>query len=420
MRENGAMNAVAPLVAFARPQAVHPLIRIVFLIFVFTVPFDGLDVFGSNDMFTLTKAIGMFFGVVCLLQPTVCFAKPPAALWFFAIYTGVYLLQDFGRTGGRPLDLGYVLTLVQGGILTWISFNIFRHSPSVQPAYLATMVVSIAMVWVLCHFGFAGGIIGTDRVAGLGLGPNYLGFLFTVGMLSGMGIFFDKKLVYLWRMASIPFILLCAVGCVNTGSRSGMVCAAVGVLVYGLAARGLTRKLRGILLVAMLLGGFAYVVLHTEVARERWYVAIYEGNVSRHDTILSHAWDMFLEKPFFGWGPATCLQELAIREGSRSGARDTHDDVLWALLATGLLGGVLFMAGLAACAHAAWKGRNGPSGALALAIMVSFLVIGLFITTHTRKSAWLVMGYALAAPYIAGRALAESAQPTTTMKRGFP
>jgi O-antigen ligase len=424
--EAKAMNSMLQRVAVLPSRGVMWPVRLCFLLFVFTVPFDGLNVFGT-DVFTLTKAFGLFFGVVCLCQPGVCFARPPAAFWFFSIYAGVYFLQDLARTGGSLMDPLYALTLGQTIILLWITFNVFRHSPDIQTAFFWTLVVSIAILIVLSYFGVASvqdsidTVSGARRIAGGGHPANYAGFLYGVGVLCGLGIVVDKRLAHLWRLASLPFVLLCAFACAFTGSRSGMLCAAAGVLVYGLAARGLTRKLKGILLVAMLLIGFAGLVLRTDVARERWYAAIYEQKLAAHDRIFYDAADMFIEKPLFGWGPGTCLKELADRGDDRlAEVRDTHNDIMWTLLATGLAGGGFFIAGLAVCVRAAWKGRNGPLGALALAIMASFLVTGMINTAHKRKPAWLIMGYALAAPYIAGRALSKAAMPTTMMKRKLP
>lgn len=400
-RDEAATNATIRCIPDLPARTVSPFILMFFFAFVFTVPFDGLDLFGAGGVFTLTKAFGLLFGLACLFQPTVCYARPPRAIWWFAIYTAVYFMHDVLRTSLNPLDIGYVITVTQAIVLCWISFNIIRWSPNIQGAVLVTLVISIATLIGLAHLGFAGDVDARGRATAGSLGANYLGFLYGVGLLSSVGIFRYKGLPYWVRLASLAFAVIFAVACIRTGSRSAMAATTVAIVVYVVAVRGVITKAKGIVLGAVLLGGFVVLLLRSEVARQRWDEAIYEGKVAKHDLILYSGIQMFMERPIFGWGPYTFLVELAGRQEDAGEIRDTHNDILWALAATGLSGGGFFIAGLVGCAMAAWKGRDGPWGTLAFALMALFLTVGMLNPLHKRKTVWLIMGCALASPYIA-------------------
>ena len=73
---------------------------------------------------------------------------------------------------------------------------------------------------------------------------------------------------------------------------------------------------------------------------------------------FSAAWEMFLEKPLIGWGPANNISELGSRLGLGSAIGMPHNVYLWLLTETGLLGTVPFLAGLWLC----WRrGMEGTS-----------------------------------------------------------
>jgi O-antigen ligase len=105
---------------------------------------------------------------------------------------------------------------------------------------------------------------------------------------------------------------------------------------------------------------------------------------------------MFLEKPFVGWGPTANTTELANRLGYRGEQRDTHNDILWALTATGLAGGVFFIGGQWLCAWGAWKGRRGSFGPFPFALMLAVLVMGSSGTFQKVKATWIIAAIAVA------------------------
>ena len=67
-----------------------------------------------------------------------------------------------------------------------------------------------------------------------------------------------------------------------------------------------------------------------------------------------------------------------------------HSLYLWILTEVGLLGGIPFMAGIAACVLAAWKARRGPQGSLPLALIVMILFTNLTLTNLMYKTLWII------------------------------
>jgi O-antigen ligase len=94
--------------------------------------------------------------------------------------------------------------------------------------------------------------------------------------------------------------------------------------------------------------------------------------------------------------------------------RDTHNDLMWVLTATGLAGGVFFIGGLWLCGWGAWKGRRGPAGPLPVALMLTLMVIIMTGSLHRRKPFWLIlsMGAASGAAVAGPRSPKIVRQPT--------
>ncbi len=72
------------------------LVRLTFILFVASIPFEGVRVVGVAS---LPRLIGWAFFFVALMQPDVCFRRPPAAFWWFVTFVAIFLVRAFiGRT----------------------------------------------------------------------------------------------------------------------------------------------------------------------------------------------------------------------------------------------------------------------------------------------------------------------------------
>ena len=190
---------------------------------------------------------------------------------------------------------------------------------------------------------------------------------------------------------------------VVTGSRGSMIALLLALLVFFLHGRSLKLKLKVGLVVLFTVGLLAWLSYEIEPVRERWERTYYEGDTAGRDAIFSAAWEMFLEKPIAGWGPANHIYEVGSRLGLYT-VRDTHNVILWILTESGLLGAVPFFAGFWLCWCAAWNARHGIQGALPMSLVLFVLVRAMSGSDNYDKLFWFVLAYALSgASYVTVR-----------------
>src|SRR5262249_31186920 len=135
----------------------------------------------------------------------------------------------------------------------------------------------------------------------------------------------------------------------------------------------------------------------SKTTRMRWEQTLGVGSRSRmshREQVYPAAWQMFTERPVFGWGPVRHCFELGRR--LNESYRDTHNLMLWVLTEVGLIGAIPFFTGIWLCLRAAWKARVGVEGILPLAMTLALLTANLSLTLHNRKLHWFVLAYALA------------------------
>jgi len=373
-------------------------IRSCFLLFIFSLAFEHVTLLWGVNIFTISKGIGYLLALMALLKPTVYFASPPRVFWLFFAYWCVYALRALIRLDFSNDTIGSTFTLFQCVVLFWLSYNMFRF-PGMLKATYGALAWSLFVLAALAYLG----IITTEyvyyrfdlRQTVLWLNPNELAFLYGVGSLCALAIGGDRTVAFYWRCIMFGVAALLLVPAVETGSRGAMLSFAAGIVALALASTGLTGKIKGIIIVGVIGLTFGYIILSTEVAKYRWSETLIEGKTAGRERIFKNSLEMFLERPLIGWGPTTHLAELANREFFKGEVRDTHNDVLWTLTATGLLGGVFFISGLGYCYWQAWKARRGPLGPFPFALITALLIISMAGTLQKRKIFWVITAIAV-------------------------
>jgi O-antigen ligase len=111
---------------------------------------------------------------------------------------------------------------------------------------------------------------------------------------------------------------------------------------------------------------------------------------------------MIAERPWIGWGPIENQFEIARRIRERElPRRDAHNLLLELFSATGAVGAIPFLVGLALVIRHALRARRGPAGVLPLALLASVLTGTLSGTWIVSKVLWLSFAVAIAADRIA-------------------
>jgi hypothetical protein len=401
-----------------RSQGLLRIVRYAYYAFIFSFPFEEIlvDLGIGTGNFSPPKLIGYIFVVVALLQPHLCFRRPPKAFWYFVAYLlvfvflGVLLESEFqGRVVVQFFRFCQLL------ILFWISYNLMRYEKVVKGTFLM-LATSCTLLAILQMLGITSRIIGQDRIAAAAGNPNTLSAVLSLGLLALIGLAYSRKerdTKVRW-LAWLSFgVLIIAI--VATGSRGPVVALAVGFSIFLLKGRSLVSILKAGLIVLLGIGSLIWASYHVEPVRERWEKTFVEGNMAKREQIFPAAWEMFQEKPLTGWGPIRNNYELGARLGEKrvrrldtDGQRDAHNLYLSILTETGLLGAVPFFIALWLCWRAAWRARDSIQGVLPMAMLACLLVINLTGTWHDRKLFWVVPAYALASSsYVAVPILAK-------------
>jgi O-antigen ligase len=388
-----------PRTRASKLAARYPLyIRCAYYAFVFSVPFDAVTVqYISGGDFTLSKIFGYLLVAMTLVQPRLCYGRLPTAFWCFSAYLCIYLFS--GPAQGQPFPslFGPTLTLVQMMVLFLVSFNLMLSDRIVRGTLwsLGTACTALALLQAM---GLTSETIAQDRVSAIGENPNNLAAVLSLGLLALTGLAYGRQKPNL--MSRILFILcpaILVIEIVRTGSRGGAIALAVGFLAFALKkGRTVAAKLKILGVVLLLLSALAVVSFQVESVRERWVNTLAYGDTAGRDQIFPAAWEMFLEKPFLGWGPTSFRFELGSRLGIPE--RDPHNLYLSILNEVGLFGAIPFFLALWVCCRGAWNARLGLQGILPLSMLLCMLTINFKGTYHGKKFFWLVLAYASASP----------------------
>ena len=414
--------ALSNLNRIETPGTVSPIIRVAFYLFVLAIPFETAFMESASSIGTVPMMVGIAFVGTALLQPRICFKRPPAAIWCFAGYIVIYLIlgmtQNLIFVGSVVTRL---LTLTQMLLLMWIAFNLFKY-PEICKWALMSHVAACAVLSIFMLTGTATVDSGQGRSTLFGDQANTLAGMLAFGLIAIVGLAYGRFRIerHIVILAWMLFPLI-GIALVMTGSRGRLIGLVFGIFLLVIMKDGDWRtKLKIGLAAALAIVFLILTALTNDAMRNRLERSFYEGDTAGRDEIMARAVDMFFEEPLLGWGPVRSRVELGSRVGWSQ--RDAHNLYLSVLIETGLLGAIPFFAGLLLVAREAWEGRVGREGALPLAILGCLLITNLSGTWHNRKLFWLILAYALASSWsvkqITRPISVRSADPISNMVPG--
>jgi O-antigen ligase len=372
------------------------IVRWTFLLFVFTIPFEYLDLEAIRGVSSLARIAGLLCFSTCLFYSKVCFRRPPQALWWFAGYVFVYVLMGLltpEKVAGQ--FIGGVQTLIQLLVLCWISFTLLQEEKFARHILLtfsiATLLSATGMLLGLPGFVAQA---GEGRLSAMGFNPNGLAYIMGMAAQALIGFGIDHTSRKRWkRVTFLVLSLLPLMAMVYTGSRGGILASMTGITIYALPYCRSKRKVMATLGIAMVVVGVIYLVLNDQSTKLRFERSYEQGDMAGRNNIFAAAVEMVSEKPLLGWGNMAG-PELGSRTGKWS--RDTHNLFLHLLTMTGLLGTIPFLIGLGLCVRAAWTARVCSLGLLPLAWLVTIMVVSMSGTPIADKLLWLALALSLA------------------------
>jgi O-antigen ligase len=374
-----------------------------FLLFIFTLPFENIDLSFIPGASSLARMAGLLFFACALLYPNISFRIPPRVFWWFVGYVLVFVLQ-----GLLVPDVFFkefvtrLITFFQLLILFWIASNILQEERLARGALytfaIASILAAFAMILGLPGFVPVKGVLDGGRLTLSGFNPNNFSIILALAAVILIGLGLNKSAKFFWNRLLCPILTLpLLVAIVNTGSRIGVIAFILGTALYPLPYRRSKRKLTAIMWAILGLIGIGYLSFTNPTSLSRWTQTYQKGDTTR-DRILAASVEMITEQPLLGWQPIVFWYELGSRLGREK--RDAHNLVFHLLLEVGVIGTLPFLVGLYLCARGAWKGRTGNFGILPLALLVTIFVGNMAHTWLTRKPLWLVLALAAASAFI--------------------
>ncbi len=397
-----------------------PIIRYAFYSFIFSVPFEG----ALGGLFLL----GLILIASTLCQPALFLKTPPKAFWYFTTYLLVLAILGLFGVLKTPEDTEFTSTTVrqlfrffQLLVFFWIAYNLMMFEAVVKVTLL-TLATSCVLVAVLQAAGVITteqGPTGLERMSTFGDNPNIVAAILGAGLISLVGLAYGRKdmtaKMRLLAWLTSGFLLIAIV---RTGSRGNLLALVLALVALALKPSAIAERMKTILIAFLVIVSLAVASYQIDAVRERWEMTYYEGDVAGRQVLVPAAWEMFLEKPLFGWGPVSHSYEMAVR--SRKAMGDPHNLYLWILIETGLVGAIPFFFGLWFCWRSVWRARAGPQGSLPLALLFFVLAINLKGTYLYVKLFWVVLAYALASGSYALASATKHLQTFPTTLRHAP
>jgi len=378
-------------------HAIKPLVRWAFYAFVFSILFEEFPIGVPLEMTQISG--GLLVAAALLVQPRVCFRRPPAAFWCFAAYFCVGIGTLFSHGSMSQDALLRQIVLIQLIFMFWLVYNVMRDEGAARGALLA-LAASCLVLSLLQILGLTSRTEATrlGRFSAYGLDSNHMAGVLSLGVIALVGLVYGSmRSTVRSRLVIWPIFAVIGLTIIRTGSRGALLALAAGLFVFTLNRGTILTKLRSLIVILAGIGVFSAIAYQSKMIKHRFQVTLESGEMSRREDIYPLGFQMFLEQPVLGWGPWENTVELGNRMQVPSYERlDTHNQILYVLTATGILGGIPFLIGIWLCARAAWRARGGAHGILPLAMTVFVLVAGMSSSGLHWKQYWVVLAYAMA------------------------
>lgn len=384
------------------PVKVPLPVRLAFYLFVLSIPFEVPNRSIPVEVTTITGAV---FLLATLFSARVAYRCTPAALWWFVAYLWCYGLSTLVNRSEHTAEVTMLfISFVLLVLIMWAGGNVLRDRRAMRGAILvfafacfvraAMQVLGIAAHQ---HAEWTGGY----RVTVLGQNPNYSAIILSAGFVAVLNLRI-KPLA--WLSAAVIGLAL-----IQTGSRGGLLCAAVGALVLLWHGRTLFARLRGVAIGFVAIALLAVAAYRSPMLRIRFEEALKEHSLAGRERIYPAVLSMISERPVLGWGPVENQYEIAHRiSEERLDRRDAHNLLFELFSTTGILGAIPFLIGLWLCLREAWRARRGPWHMLPFALLMAVLTGCLSGTWIASKVLWFALAVAVGAGAYVNRGRSSS------------
>jgi hypothetical protein len=388
------------------------LVKWAFYLSLFGIPFYELYVPGTGERVGVKRLLQVLMLAAMLSRPRACLRFVPRSLiWFLGycivrIIAGLWLAPEYSKVWW-PSTLGLLEFLLPWA---WLLFNVL-HYPEFPRRGLWAFAAGASLCAAFHILGIGtlavdNGVEGRSSI--FGQNANEVGETYALAFVAlvALGLFRDTR--HSLRLLVFPLAGCLVTGLAKTGSRTGALYSALGVLILLPQTRAFvsrTRRYVMVLLVGMIFAGVLYQI-PTLVQRLAPVASSSATKEEARGRMIPVLWDIFLRHPLRGSGPDQYQYELTRRAlpyvAEKQRTVPSHNLALLLLVETGLIGFALFGVGLSYALKAAWRARLGSCGLLPLAWLLPMILAGFTISSLLFESVfWLAIAYALAGPDLA-------------------
>jgi len=353
------------------------------------------------------------FGYVGLRARYAPFFRMPASLAL--LYLGATIVSVVvGGEGFEPgwgtRELPFYFQFFQAGILFLIFVDVLRDRRAVVGVVVVFFVACTAMS-VLAHLGFdpnVGGGRSYVRVGVKGLNLNEQALRYGLCLLGVFGwsvLRWPRFRLREWVLLACSASMLVAL--VRTGSRGGLAMLLFGLVLGTLLLLRRARALAYVTLVPVLIASVAYTIFSSPLVRQR-IAEVERGRTGLRVELTQSSWEMFKQKPVFGWG-TRYVEELGGFVGveRRIAAHNTYMQIL---LSFGLVGFIPWLLLVGVPGWWLWRWRRHPIVTMVLVVYASALLFALAGNQGYDKVFWILVAFAAVTPALVGAPVATPAR----------
>lgn len=373
-----------------------------FVLFIISLPLDNILVTTPFASFGLTKIAGYIFFLACIINFSKIIKNVNVPTYLFLIYL-VYLIAQMIviNIDNYNFVINRIITFMQLLLLFFVLSNIFSDE---QFRNLFVLFYTLAIVLVaIISINFNVDLIGEtkfgphDRLSYFGQDGNSSGGQIGVSIVLMLS-YLKKNQIKNWKsILSIISICILSYTLAKTGSR-GAVLALISSLTIGIIAYPRAYINRPFIISIILFVAVIWITYATDpYLYNRWVLTVYEAHDGHRLALLSIGWDLFMERPLFGFGMYENMLEIAKMMGL-SGVFGAHSMPLNILTEVGLVGGLPYFGALLCCLCLCIKRIRQTEETALLSIFFYLLFVNLSINWEFRKMHWILLAYVCARP----------------------
>lgn len=387
------------------------LVRILLLLFVFTIPWEySLDL--GVPLGNIARIVGLIVLAVAVLAALQAGSiRRLCILHWLILAFYLWLCCSIFWTVDSATTLEKLRGYFQEMIIVWLCWEFVADLDSLRAVFCAWLGGSwVLAVLTIANFASALALARSQvRFVAVGQDPNDVARFLDLGFpISAILLQSGKN--RLLRIASIGYFISGLTALLLTGSRGGLVAAVVAF--GGSAVVLMCDSPRTTWRFAAALPLFASVL---------WFIvppATYErlatllgqiqgGDLNQRTSIWSIGWQAFVQAPLFGHGAGTFVLSAGLAPIDTA-----HNTPLSILVETGVVGLALASAVVVAAVVAASR-MNGPLRIAFLTLMATWFVSSLVGTVAESRTTWLIFGVIS----VGARLSLERAQSTSAAER---